>query len=106
MTRLQTLKPRIATLDTRRIKPMAVADVRITGRRLQDRRFNAWKKSPYCACCGIPVQYPDGFELDHKVPLHKGGPDTSENTQILCAYVDELGIKHGCHVAKTAQDVR
>lgn len=32
------------------------------------------------------------FELDHKVPIHKGGEDTAENLQPLCCQ---------CHAVKT-----
>lgn len=105
MAKLTTLKPRIATLDTRRVKPLVVADRRIVGTTLQNRRFKAWKANPHCAACGEFVQYPDGFELDHIVPLYKGGPDEAENCQILCKYVDTDGVKHGCHADKTKEDL-
>lgn len=38
------------------------------------------------------MDYPWGFELDHKVPLSQGGPDTEENSQVLCIE---------CHKAKS-----
>lgn len=104
MGRLKTLKPRLATLDTRRIRTDTIAERRITGRRLQDRRFKMWAANPRCAHCGRLVEYPGGFELDHKVPLHLAGEDTEENCQILCMWRDTDGVKHGCHEVKTKVD--
>ena len=46
--------------------------------------------------CGKLTNYPDGFQLDHKIPLHKGGPDTDENLQVL--HID-------CHDRKTMKDL-
>ncbi len=34
----------------------------------------------YCGC-GLPA---DGFEVDHKVPVSRGGGDERENLQLLC----------------------
>lgn len=36
------------------------------------------------------------MEVDHVIPLHKGGPDDDTNLQGLCG---------GCHKAKTATDM-
>lgn len=99
MSRLQTLKPRLAMQDTQRVKGDSVAERRITGRRLQSRRLRVWTKDPHCQGCGRLVDFPYGFELDHKVPLHAGGPDTEDNCQVLCSGPD------GCHAAKTVGDV-
>jgi len=79
---------------------MKVADRRITGGTLQKRRFLVWKKDPRCAMCGRLTEYPNGFELDHKIPLYLGGEDVVENTQILCCGDD------GCHKRKTKQDMK
>ncbi len=46
--------------------------------------------------CNTLTPYPDGFELDHIKALTKGGEDTDENCQILCAK---------CHEVKTASDL-
>lgn len=61
-----------------------------------------WKASPNCASCGRLTDYPDGFELDHIIPLSQGGPDTDDNCQILCAWFDSAGSKRGCHASKSA----
>ena len=71
---------------------------RMRGRKLQERRLRVWKDNPCCARCGVLTNYPDGFQLDHKVPLFKGGPDTDANCQVLC-------LRNGCHEEKTAQDL-
>lgn len=80
-----------------------VADRRITGRKLQARRLALWTADPHCAMCGRVVEYPHGFELDHKVPLGLGGEDVEENCQLLC--VDAPDGTPGCHSRKTADDL-
>nr|MBF0682533.1 HNH endonuclease [Pseudomonas sp.] len=69
---------------------------RITGRRLQATRLRIWSRDPHCAMCRKLVEYPAGFELDHRVPLFKGGEDSDENMQVLCA---------PCHGKKTEKDL-
>lgn len=98
-------KPKVATLDLRVGSRLTVADVRITGRRLQARRWSLWKANPHCAMCGRFVGFsPDEFEVDHIVALGNGGQDVDENCQILCVWTDETG-KHGCHIDKTERDL-
>lgn len=106
MARVTTVGPRVAVNPGRRLASNNISDRRITGRALQSRRFNMWRASPYCAGCGQMVAYPDGFELDHDVPLHKGGEDSESNCVILCVYYDADGRKAGCHAEKTAADLR
>lgn len=72
---------------------------RMSGRKLQARRLRIWTQDPCCAICGRLTDYPDGFQLDHKTPLFKGGPDTDENCQVLCAG------SNGCHEKKTEKDM-
>lgn len=72
---------------------------RMAGRALQKRRLSVWTKDPTCAVCGKLTAYPGGFELDHTVPLFKGGEDTEANCQILCKGIN------GCHEKKTAADL-
>lgn len=53
-------------------------------------------KHPLCAKCmqrGVPTP---GTQVDHIVPLHKGGTDTASNKQSLC---------DACHKVKTAEDL-
>lgn len=105
MGKLKMHRPAIRMADTQLVKTAVVADRRITGRRLQARRFAVWKRSPTCAACGRVVAYPDGFELDHIVPLFMGGEDVESNCQVLC--VDSPDGQHkGCHSRKTEHDLR
>jgi len=100
MARLTTLKPRLNSLNPHRLKTMKVADKRITGVTLQQRRLKVWQRDPRCVMCGKLTEYPHGFELDHIIPLYLGGEDVIENTQILCCGED------GCHKKKTSQDMK
>ena len=61
-----------------------------------------WQEHPCCAKCGRLTDWPNGFELDHKVRLDQGGEDTEANCQVLCVWW-ELGTKRGCHADKTAR---
>ncbi len=72
---------------------------RLVGRRLQAARLRIWSRDPHCAMCRKLVDYPRGFQLDHIVPLFKGGGNDDENLQVLC-----LG-PNGCHERKTADDL-
>ena len=69
---------------------------RLRGRKLQQTRVRLWAASPHCKRCRKHTKYPDGFELDHKLPVHKGGDSSDKNLQILCIE---------CHKAKTAEDM-
>jgi len=106
MAKLKMHKPNTLRMaDTRSVKVAVVADRRITGRRLQARRYAVWLRDPTCAMCGRVVAYPSGFELDHKVPLFMGGEDVEENCQVLCVHVEMIDgqrVKTGCHVSKSA----
>lgn len=105
MTRLKSVAARMAMAQQLMLKPVAVADRRITGRVLQSRRYSVWLRDPRCAVCGIGVLYPRGFELDHKVRLADGGDDTEENCQVLCVRYelrDGQRVKAGCHAEKSA----
>lgn len=104
---VKVLRPRVGTIDTRRIRGIKAGDRRLTGQALQAVRYKAWLASPECAKCGMVVAYPKGFELDHIVPLWEGGQDVPENRQILCVYWDDLtGDKKGCHADKTAEEAK
>jgi 5-methylcytosine-specific restriction protein A len=77
---MKTLKPRIATIDTRRGSPVAVD--RIRGWQLHKIRQRIMKRDDYtCQMCGRVTV--DG-EVDHVVPLAVGGGNNMENLQYLC----------------------
>ena len=102
---MQSLKPRVATLDARRV-PTPANPERLRGRALQERRLRVWSANPHCVDCGRLTQWPRGFELDHDVPLHQGGADTDENSRVRCVYYDAQGRKAGCHQAKSDEETR
>jgi 5-methylcytosine-specific restriction protein A len=69
---------------------------RIRGKELQRLRDYWFMSNPLCASCfskGIPKL---AQELDHIVPLHKGGTNKEENLQGLC---------RECHAEKTRIDL-
>lgn len=72
------------------------SDGRLRGRKLQATRLRIWSADPHCAACRKLVEYPSGFELDHKAAISKGGTNNDDNLQVLCAE---------CHVDKTARDM-
>ena len=100
MGKLQTLKSNLQTTGSK-VKTLQPGSYRIRGRALQHRRMRIWKANPHCAECGklVTLAYPHhtGFELDHIIPVSKGGSDTDDNCQILCM--------DGCHAKKTAKDM-
>lgn len=73
-------------------------DGRLRGAAGVARRLRIWSKNPHCAMCGKLTDYPSGFQIDHKVPLYKGGADQDENLQVLCS-------PSGCHDKKTLADM-
>jgi 5-methylcytosine-specific restriction protein A len=50
-----------------------------------------------CASCGFSL-LPSAVDIDHRIPLYKGGTDTDDNVQILCRAV--------CHKVKTRDDMQ
>lgn len=84
------------------------ADGRLRGRKLQAARLRIWSADPHCARCGKLVDYPRGFELDHIKAVSTSADKTKinadDNLQVLCVEVKD-GIKTGCHVDKTAEDL-
>lgn len=96
MARLNTLKPRIAALDTRRIKLATVSDAqRLRGRpwmRIRERILARDKGLCQCDQCqrsGFPQR---ATEVDHRIPLWEGGTDDDANLQ---------SMHPDCHRAKT-----
>lgn len=91
--KLRTLKPRISEVP-RRLQPN-VAE-RIRGRRLQRIRQQHFSERPLCVLCEAKGITSLATELDHIIPLHKGGRDDDTNRQGLCS---------DCHRTKTRIDL-
>jgi len=91
--KLTTLKPRISESPSR-IRPSVIR--RVTGRRLQTIRREHFTRQPLCVECDRRGRVSLATELDHKVPLFKGGADSDENRQGLC---------FDCHAVKTKADL-
>lgn len=75
---------------------MHTTDQRIRGRKLQRIRRLHFQLHPLCVVCQRQGLINVATQLDHIIPLFKGGPDTDANRQGLC---DE------CHEAKTRRDL-
>ena len=54
-----------------------------------------FKKKKKCNICGKSKKNNEYLEIDHKIPLSKGGKTTRENLQALC---------HECHKKKTMEE--
>lgn len=65
---------------------------RTTGAKWQRRRTAVLTANPLCVVCQGNGRITEATEVDHIVPLHKGGDDAWDNLQGLC---------HDCHTDKT-----
>lgn len=99
MTKLQTLKPKLQVLDTRRVPMMQAkpgATERVRGRKWMSQRQRVMLRDNYtCAACGC-VRH--DHDVDHRMPLEQGGSNDDSNLQLLCSGPDR------CHAQKTAQE--
>lgn len=70
---------------------------RIRGRALMEIRSHMLSQQPLCVACLAmsPARYTAAVEIDHIIPLHRGGPDAAHNRQPLCK---------SCHADKTLRD--
>lgn len=70
---------------------------RIRGRALQAARARILRRDNYlCAHCLLAGRVIEAVQVDHIIPLFRGGPDDDDNKQSLC---------HACHADKTARDM-
>ena len=69
---------------------------RIQGRRGVALRKRRLRNEPLCRHCKANGIIRAAVTPDHIIPLHKGGTDTDDNCQSLCAE---------CHDSKTADDL-
>jgi 5-methylcytosine-specific restriction protein A len=74
--------------------PSSAADKRLRGRALQRLRKRIFSEQPLCAACSEPpIRVRLAEEVDHIIPLSKGGTYDRSNLQGLC---------RECHEKKTA----
>lgn len=71
------------------------ATVRIRGRHLQVIRARILRRDPLCVRCRKRGLIVASQEVDHVIPLGKGGKEEDSNRQGLC---------HDCNQAKRAED--
>ena len=67
------------------------------------RAFSALERAKFyaaangqCAKCTRTIPHADDWDLDHRIPLSRGGTNDDENMQVLCSW---------CHDGKTEGDV-
>lgn len=80
--KLQTLKPRLATLAPQRI-PVQETE-RLRGRAAVERRRRWLSLHPLCVECEKEGKVTAGDVVDHITPLWRGGRDDESNLQTLC----------------------
>lgn len=69
---------------------------RLRGRRWMEIRRAVLSDSPLCIKCFAQGRVTAAVEVDHIVPISRGGSDELENLQALCIE---------CHRAKTRADI-
>jgi 5-methylcytosine-specific restriction enzyme A len=80
-----------------KVKPSRVAPTeRVRGRTLQRIRQRVMQDQPLCRMCEEKGFVTPGAEMDHIVPLFKGGGNEDGNLQMLCVE---------CHRKKSAIDL-
>ena len=92
---MQTLKPRLQVLRPA-VKTSAVRE-RMRGSQWMKRRARVLRRDPLCRCCSTAAHPVPSTEVDHKVPISRGGSDEDDNLQGLCG---------DCHAVKTAGEAR
>ena len=96
--RAKTLKPRLALLNTQRLReaPRIDATLRQRGGSWQVRRIAQLQREPLCRHCTLLGLVTLAIQVDHVNPLWSGpGLDVDDNLQSLCA---------PCHAIKTASE--
>ena len=98
--RLRTIKPTLRTMATGLpvrafTERRPAATPRQRGRRWMRRRARWLAEHPLCERCVERDRVTAAEEVDHRVPLWKGGADDESNFSSLCKV---------CHAAKTAAE--
>jgi hypothetical protein len=85
MAKLQTLKPKLATIPGRLQLASTMRTERLRGRAAVDRRGRYLRLHPLCVECDKRGSVSAATAVDHTVPLWAGGADDYEvNGQSLC----------------------
>jgi len=92
--RLRTLQPRVKAL-AQRIPTAPLGTPRQEGRPWRRRRAAWLHAHPLCCICEKRGRAERATEVDHIIPLWKGGADSDSNLQSLCT---------PDHTAKTARE--
>jgi 5-methylcytosine-specific restriction protein A len=95
--RAPTLSSRLSQQSSRLPMSAPLATPRITGLTLQAIRRRHFEQNPLCVHCQAKGRVVAAIELDHIIPLWKGGADSAENRQGLCG---------DCHALKTSSEQR
>jgi 5-methylcytosine-specific restriction protein A len=99
--KLKTIPNRIKPAPTRQLGSLTPASqapgYRIRGRRLQEIRQAHLRMNPLCVLCADKGVHRAAMEVDHILPLHRGGTDTEDNRQGLCPE---------CHRDKSSAEAR
>lgn len=95
MSKLTTLKPRLKTIDTRRIKPVYGEVRRVSGNTRLALKRRIWvRDSGHCCMCSKVVDLHQS-ELDHRIALQFGGDNSERNLWTLCI---------PCHAGKSSRE--
>lgn len=94
--KLKTLKPRLATLDTRRAQTVA-STARTRGSKwMAIRDLILRRDAGLCQPCMQAGRLTPAVQVDHKLPLAQGGTDDQSNLQAICA---------ACHRRKSVDEL-
>ena len=79
------------TYDTKKLEDLPLYEIgKLDPQREKELRDGAFAKSRTlqgtyrCACCGMEADNRVPFQVDHILPMNKGGKSVPENLQILC----------------------
>jgi len=78
------------------LKPGTKKIARLRGRPLQRRNKRFLQENPLCVMCEAEGRVSVAEEVDHIIPLFKGGADEIGNLEGLCL---------ACHATKTVKDM-
>lgn len=92
-----TLKPRVQTQRTERVAPAPAANStpRTRGRAWMETRAKWLRANPLCVPCEAEGRPTHATQVDHVVPLWRGGADDPSNYQSIC---------DRCHDEKTRRE--